>query len=334
MNQQIREQLIGYVLGALDEGEQRLVEQQLEHDPTWREELESVQKCLEPLADAYESYDPPPDLAHKTSVFVTEESQRLQVVRPCRPEKILEGGFDTRSRWRPADWVVVGGICLAAATLFFPAVLNSRFSARIATCQYNFRDLGLALTQFSEATHERFFPAIPTEGNRAFAGVYAPLLQEAGLLSDSRLVICPESSLANDAKHFRIPTIVEIDSASGNQILLLQYTAGGTYAYNLGFIWNGQHMPARNFGRAHYVIMADAPSHDWSRGAIHGKGLNVLYEDGHVQYFGNRKELLLADDPFCNRYGRCEAGVDIEDAVVAPSYFPPVLTNISLVKHK
>ena len=328
MNNQIREQLIGYVLGALEASELRAVEQQIERDPQWRAELAEVQKALEPLVDTYQEFDPPPDLVQKTCQFVQQESERLQVVRPCRPEAVLEGGFDTRSRWRLADWVVVGGICLAAAALFFPAILNSRLSARIAYCQNNLRELGLALTQFSEATHERFFPAVAIEGNRAFAGIYAPILSNNGYISDSNLVICPASSVAQEHENNRIPTVEEIDRARGDRILILQRQAGGSYAYTVGYLDNGKHCTARNQGRTYYAIMADAPSLDWN-GPTHGNGVNVLYEDMHVKLIVNCGNPIAGDDPYRNFLGRPEAGVHCDDAVVAASFSPPLLTNVS-----
>ena len=329
MNEQIRAQLIGYVLGALEDNEQRSVEQQLEQNPLWRQELAAVQQSLEPLIDAYEQHDPPAGLAQKACQFVAQESERLHVVRPCRPEAILEGGFDTRSRWRLADWIVVGGVCLAAAALFFPALLNSRLSARISVCQNNLRELGIALTQFSEATHERFFPSVPTMGNRGVAGIYAPVLQDAGLLADASLLICPESPFADEFATHRIPTLKEIDLARGDRILVLQRTAGGSYAYSVTYLVKGEHRTARNQGRTHYAIMADAPSLDWS-GPLHGQGLNVLYEDMHVRFFSTRKQGTVGDDPFRNLLGRPEAGMHSDDAVVAPSCFPPLLTNVSI----
>jgi hypothetical protein len=329
VNEQIREQLIGYVLGSLDAQEQSFVERQLGADPAWRRELEIVQKTLEPLAEAYHEYEPPNELAERACRFVAEESGRLKVERPCPRIRHGDGGFDESRRWRLADWVVLAGICLAAVSLFFPALLNSRISARIIACQDNLRELGLALSRFSETTRERYLPPVATEGNRAFAGFYAPVLQDAGLLRDSQRVICPESKLLRELRQFRIPSTLEIDSAVGDQILLMQRFAGGAYAYSLSFVSKGEYQRPRNLGRTYFVVMADAPSLDSGGVAVHGKGLNVLYEDSHVRYVCDwlNDRSVMRDNPFCNRIGRMEAGRDIDDAVVAPSHFPPLLKN-------
>jgi hypothetical protein len=333
VNDQIREQLIGYVLGALDEHEHQYVEQQLGSDPLWQCELEAVQKHLEPLVDAYREYQPPVDLGQRTRMFVAQESARLNVERPRRSQSTFDGSYEVAGRWRMADWVVVAGICMAAGALFFPALLNSRFSARMVSCQHNLREIGVALTRFSETSRDRLLPAAATDGNRAFAGFYACELQQAGFLPDSRLVICPDSPLARDANHFRIPKTSEIDAAVGEEILLMQRVAGGAYAYTLGYICNGQFFGPRNLNRPYFVLMADAPSLEFGRFAVHGKGLNVLYEDCHVRYVCDlqKDNDVLVDNPFCNRFGRIEAGTDIDDAVVAPSYHPPLLKNTSTV---
>jgi hypothetical protein len=335
VNDPIREQLIGYVLGALEGAEHQYVEQQLGTDPRWRQELEAVQRCLEPLAEAYHEHEPPPDLAQRACRFVSLESERLKVTRPRHAAGTRTGAQETpyggemAGRWRMADWVVLAGVCLVAMSLFFPALMNSRFSARLTYCQGNLRELGISLAQFSDTTQQRFLPAVPESGNRAFAGFYAPTLKDSGFLTESRYVICPEAAPARDAGSFRIPSTVEIDTASGDQILLLQREAGGSYAYTLGHMFGGRHVTPRNLQRAYFALMADAPSLEFGRFAIHGKGLNILYEDGHIEFVVDwgKQRAANADNPFCNRMGRVEAGMDINDAVVAPSYCPPTLKN-------
>jgi hypothetical protein len=327
VDDRLREQLIGYALGALDDAEQLEIEQRLTADPQLRRDLEVVQKSLEPLADAYVEHDPPPGLAAKACSYVASEAERLQVVQPGR----LSGSvsLETRSRWALADWLVVGGICASAVLLFFPAVLNSRFLSRVTMCQDNLRHLGTSLIRYSEYVGNGAFPAVETEGNRSFAGIYGPKLAECGLLPDNRRVICPDSELAAKTEFFRIPTVAEIDEARGRQILILQRLAGGSYAYSLGVILNGQHRAVKNLGRAHFAIMADSPRNSLSQPA-HQHGQNILYEDLHITFVANGPNVKLVDDPFCNRFGRCEAGVDINDAVVAPSDCPPIRTNAIL----
>jgi hypothetical protein len=324
VDDRLHERLLGYALGALDEAEQLEMERQLAADPGLRRDLETVQQSLEPLADVYTDHNPPPGLAAKACAYVADEAERLQAVQPGISRAAAR--LETRSRWSLADWVVMSGICAAAILLFFPAVLNSRFLSRVTMCQNNLRQLGTSLVHYSEYFGDGYLPHVPTEGNRSFAGIYSPTLQECGLLVDSRQVICPDSALAAQAEPFRVPTVSEIDAARGRQILILQQRAGGSYAYNLGVILDGRHMPVQNRGRAYFAIMADAPQNSWGQ-PVHQHGANILYEDMHISFVVNGPHVQLIDDPFCNRFGRCEAGVDINDAVVAPSDFPPVRSN-------
>ncbi|MCP4943925.1 MAG: hypothetical protein GY924_18365, partial [Planctomycetaceae bacterium] len=63
----MHEDLIGYLLGALEPHEMRRVAQWLEEDPEARQELEAIERSLRPLEEAYEPPEPPPqDLVAKT----------------------------------------------------------------------------------------------------------------------------------------------------------------------------------------------------------------------------------------------------------------------------
>ena len=327
MDERLREQLLGYALGSLDDSEALEIERRLSTEPALRQELENVQRSLEPLADAYVEHDPPPGLAAQACAYVAAEAERLDAAQPGISRSRVH--LETRSRWSIADWVVVGGICAAAVLLFFPATLNSRFMSRVNLCQDNLRQLGISLVKYSEYVGNGFFPAIPTDGNRSFAGFYSSELLEYGLLPDQRRLICPDSQLAAQSQFFNVPSKSEIDAAEGHRILILQQLGGGSYAYSLGVISNGKHMAVRNCGRAHFAIMADAPRTAWVQ-PVHQHGQNILYEDLHISFVVNGPNVRLIDDPFSNRFGRCEAGVDVNDAVVAPSDFPPLRTNAIL----
>ena len=73
------------------------------------------------------------------------------------------------------DMAMAATVLVAAILLIFPAIANSRFSARRAACQENLRELGTALTQYSQA-NGGYFPAVPSQGKLATAGIYAPVL--------------------------------------------------------------------------------------------------------------------------------------------------------------
>ena len=332
MNDRIREQLLGYLLGALDDDERLEVEQQLEANPPWREELESLALSLEPLAETYEELEPPAGLAERTCSLIAGRT----AVTPAGGKTLhpaTRAEIRGRSRWSIADVVVMAGVCLAGAMLFFPVISQSRYAARLQACQNNLRELGFALIDYSEKAGRGHFPEVPVEGNRAVAGIYAPLLLDAGYLTDERQIICPSSALAQQTENWELSSLDEIDGASGQTLLLIQRSIGGSYGYSLGVVVNGLYRAPKNLGRSHFALMADAPSLQLAeyRSTNHGgRGNNILYEDGHTQYVV--ESCVEGDNPFVNRLGWREAGVDIDDAVVAPSFAPPFVTKVSYVK--
>ncbi len=199
--------------------------------------------------------------------------------------------------------------------------------------QDNLRELGIALVDYSEKAGQGHFPEVPTEGNRAVAGIYAPVLLDAGYLTDENRIICPSSALAREADTWELPTLNQIDQASGRLLMLFHRSMGGSYGYSLGVVDNGRHRAPRNLGRTYFALMADAPSLQLAghRSTNHGgRGDNILYEDGHIRYVVESN--AQGDDPFLNRLGWIEAGIDPDDAVVAPGFVPPFVTQVSYLR--
>ncbi|MBP88582.1 MAG: hypothetical protein CMJ64_18015 [Planctomycetaceae bacterium] len=334
VNDRTRAQLLGYLLDALEDSERQEVERQLESNRDLRDELDSIATTLEPLAETYTEHDPPGGLAARTCTVVEDQ---LTVPASAAFPTSMAGEIRPRSRWCMADVVVLAGICLAAAMLFFPAIAQSRYSARLAGCENNLRELGIALINYSEKAGRGYFPKVPIEGNQAFAGIYGPVLRDSGYLSDPQYVICPSSTIAAHLADFEMPTLIEIDGASGTALIMIHRTAGGSYAYNLGVVVDGQYRAARNQGRTHFALMADSPSRQLAgyRSSNHGgRGQNFLYEDGHVQYVVECWSDTSQDHPFENRLGWTEAGVDANDAVVGPSFATPFVTNVSNIRSR
>ena len=326
VNERLREQLLGYALGALEESEVRALEPLLAADPALREELERIQQSLEPLAESYEEFTPPPGLAVAACAYVQEEAERLQRTHPgvelATTSSRTVGSGSSEGRWSLADWFVFGGVCAVAVALFFPAVVNSRFMAQITSCQNNERVLGISMVDYSEGPGRGCFPSVPSSGNRAFAGVCVPILCDQGMLTDPGVLVCPDSALARFGQPLNPPTLEDIDAATGDEVLIMQRMSGGSYAFSLGVIENGRLVPVRNQRRPTFAILADSPWDAYGESA-HRHGRNILYEDLHIGFVPDLAAAELPDNPYFNRMGRCEAGRDCDDAVVAPSYFPP-----------
>lgn len=344
----MREELVGYLLDALDADERATLEQRLHQDTRLRHELELLHESLEPLRVDEGTWDPPQGLAARTCAFVARHTlDRPKVeraatnrrpVRTLAPEKTLApattGAF-FRSSWSFADMAVAAGIFLAATTLLFPALQHSRNNARIAGCQNNLRQLGTSLAEYSQF-NGNYFPSIPSAGNLAAAGLYAVQLAEKQLLPEEQLLLCPSSQLVAQREAcdlFHLPCRQDLETASGAQLASLQKKMGGSYGYTLGYLEDGEYRSVRNQGRSNFAIMADTPSldvegrHSLNHG---GCGQNVLYEDGHVKYVTSCMPNDLADHIYLNDDGLMAAGIHEQDSAIGSSHtapLPRVLAN-------
>ena len=131
----MREQLLGYLLDALEPSERTSVEHQLAGNPAWQDELKVLARALEPLRAAPREYEPSPGLAVRTCEFVMHRAAvtpaSAEVVRgtpKLRPVREVVG-VPSPSRWTFADIAVAAGIVLAASMILFPAINHSRYTA-------------------------------------------------------------------------------------------------------------------------------------------------------------------------------------------------------------
>lgn len=325
MSDSVREQLLGHLLGALESDEQAEIETQLGNDPECRKELALLRRQLEPLTALKEDFQPPAGLAERTCLFVDKHRAAPTPAKGrLRPEVAPPSWV---SRLSFLDIAMAATVLVAAGLLIFPAVQNSRFSAQKAACADNLRELGVALNQYSHI-HNGKFPVVPSTGKLAAAGIYAPVLAQNGLLTEVNRVVCPSSSLAAQMNGFRVPTFNELELTSPTQMANLRTTMGGSYGYNLGYTQNGEYQPTKNLYRDNFAIMSDAPNMNAPnfQSANHGgRGQNVLFEDGNVQFLTTTKPLGSTDDIFTNDAGKVAAGLNSNDSVLGSSGTAPIM---------
>jgi prepilin-type processing-associated H-X9-DG protein len=368
----MREDLIGYLLGALDPDEMERVTEALRNDPALRDELEQLRRMLEPLDQANEIFEPPGDLIDRTMASIPPgvcsdpDLDGVQSGMPNVPAANLPvessaesgdqssdgGGWDSDAASRPKDsgqrteaTVVLSGVApidqhwrffdfvglamaaMVLAGLVLPEILRQRAAARAVVCQSQLRQAGTALVEYLIRASDRRFPKLQTVGPEAFAGMYAVQLNDAGLIPGGRPMWCP--SLDRPAPEFlrAIPSRQEIHRAAPAQLARLQRIAGGHYAYTLGIFEQGQYRAPRFEGRPGFAILADAPLRtvDRWRTPHDNRGFNILFEDGHVQFVADFETSQILDHPFLNRSGEVEAGLDPNDASLAPSATPPFM---------
>jgi len=325
----MREEVLDYVIGGLDESEHADLSRRIEADPELKAEADRLGRRIRERLRLPHEHQPPLGLAARTCEMVFARLD--QGPWPAAAEK--DGGLSVYPRsgrrdfrdWTFSDTLIAGTVLLAAALLFFPAISQSRYHARLAECQNHLRELGVALTNFADLNNGAF-PEAATEGNLAAAGVYAPILRENALLLNERLVICPASPQAEE-EDFVLPTRAELEAAKGPELVRLQRKMGGSYGYSLGYRLGGQVVGPRNRARPHFAIMSDMPrdreigSNSLNHG---GRGQNLLFEDGHVRYLSECRLPPTGDLFFANDAGRMEAGLHPDDAVIGASHVPPL----------
>ena len=319
----MREQLVGYLFGALDRDEAVRVEQALA-DPRLgaglRQDLEALRIAVQPLERDRDPVPPPPGLAARTVRFVAAQTAAPRpALRPPTPA-------DREPAAGPRAWLdraIMAATALAACVLVMPLLLESIGAARARRAERNLQRLAGALQGYGES--HRMYPTPPASGPLSRAGLYAPtLVSEQRIVADDGTVLVPDTELARRGD-FRVPSLEELRAAVGTpRFEELVRTMGGDYGYTLGHRdATGGLQPNRNRRRAHHPLMADAPDHTAERSANHPEGMHfLLFEDGHVRRL-TTEGLHREDHLYRNHDGKVAAGKDDEDAVIGDSHDQP-----------
>ena len=325
------QQLLGYLLGALEDDERGALEEQLRTSTELRQRLAGLRKQIERLRGASCEFEPPPGLARRTCHFIAAFAEAPPAQAPAAAASRATSlprlaQPPSGERWRWSDVSVMAGVMVTAVLLVFPAIESSRFRARVTACQENLQQLGTALVRYSEH-HGNYFPQVPQQGNLAAAGVYAPVLLNDGLLDSPQRVVCAGSSLAA-GRSFQVPSLGQLQAATGRELERLRSLTGGSYGYSLGYVEDGRYVSTRNLSRPTFALMADAPSDTLPgfQSENHGgRGQNVLFEDGHVGFLTSSRPIEDGDDVFVNDTGLVAAGDHRNDSVVAGSGAAPLV---------
>jgi hypothetical protein len=322
------ENLVGYLLGALEPEERRQVEAYLRTSHCARERLALLRQALEPLAADEAAPEPEPSLWVRTLSRVAEQTCRPLPRAPhtlrARPSAVPRPG------WRRPDALVAAGIVLCVGLLIPPALSQVRYRHNILACQNNLRLFYNALQDYSER-HEGHFPNPADESlePRNVAGMFVPILNQEHLLPEEVSVSCPSQGR-------QPPSRLSLrDVATMRHEEFGQYvpTLAGCYAYSLGYCdENGQHglrLDPNQPVNTQMPILADGPPAgvDWGNlgnSPNHaGRGQNVLYIDGHCGFWTNRTVGVNGDDIYVNFDREVKAGKALWDAVLGGSAARP-----------
>ena len=157
----MHEDLIGYLLGALEPHEMRRMAKWLAEDPEARRELEKIERSLRPLEESYEPPESPPeDLVARTLAALPPmpspdrsgetstsfglggeahlvESGSHELVDLPRLEPSIDHVRGRGYGW--TDWLGAAAAAVVMLTVIIPALAAGRLEARKTACQEHLR---------------------------------------------------------------------------------------------------------------------------------------------------------------------------------------------------
>ncbi len=324
------ENLVGYLLDALDPEEQQTVEAYLLAHPEGQHQLDLLRQSLQPLQADRDEFEPPHGLWVQTLALIAEHRCRKL---PEAPKPPPSQRAPLRRSWRFADLAVAASILLCVGVLIPPALSMLNGYYQRLGCQNNLRGLGMALLHYQDLDPQ-FHPAkeqergtfpnparLPEPFN--VAGFSVPMLRDVGLAQNVSLA-CPSQPAS-------VPggwTARDLKQLRDEEFRRLAPQLIGSYAYALGYRENNQ-VQMRLPCDGPMPIMADAPPSDVGLVASSdrnspnhaGRGQNILFTDGHVIYITSRF-WNGSDDLFLNQLNQVAPGIDPCDVVLGASATP------------
>jgi prepilin-type processing-associated H-X9-DG protein len=303
MTDPMHQQLLGHLLGALDDEEQEWVERRLDEDPDYRRHCLLWRRRLASVEAALPEFEPPPGLAERTCRLVAACAAAMASPRVAAgprgkmsPETAFPAGA-ARVAW--CDVAALGLLAVMAVALIFPAIYGSRFQARLAACQNNLRQFGLALAEYSHRQGEAL-SHLAADGHLTGVGLSAARLMEAGFAPNGGRALLPDAWLASQGFH----------NVSGTR-RVPYITVGGDSSRRLTNNWPGTWRAGTADAEQESAslptalpLLADAPSADMPGQPLcshDGRGRNVFFADGQVRFLpcslsADAAEIVLSGD--------------------------------------
>jgi hypothetical protein len=320
------ENLLGYLLDALDPDARRAVEAHLRARPEARLRLAELRRLLAPLDADAETPEPPPDLAERTLERVADRPiRRLPAAPPPSPG---QAGAPVRRNLRRADLIAASLVLVLTAGLGMTWLARQWRDYQVLACQNNLRQMWTALQGYADQHPENggAFPRVQSEPPRNFAGVFTPILADSGVLTAETTPTCPAPGRRGPAPC----SLADLDDLARNQPD--EYRArtrdlGGDYAYTLGYRVGDALMGLSRDSGDLLPILADRPSDAGAGNSPNhgGAGQNVLYIGGQVRWCAEPNVGVDQDDIYLNLKYRVLAGEHRFDTVLGPSEAAPCL---------
>jgi hypothetical protein len=294
----IHQQLLGHLLGALDDDEQEWVEARLERDADYRRHYAELRRHMGPLLAARPDFEPPHGLAEQTCRLVSSFTPAARKAESPRSRMSPDAALPSRgSRVSWLDVAAVAMILVVFGILIPPALHSSRFHSRLASCQDGLRLVGLALTEYGYH-HGSELSELAENERLTTAGQFVADLFDDRLAPDDGRTICPDAWLAvQGALHWSHPGtwLVGIESPPACSGETGSSSAADSWAHAgkvssldwSGIERNGTFDGSADPPPAAVALLADAPSAalpDQAFDYHEGQGRNRFFEDGHVDF--------------------------------------------------
>ena len=217
--------------------------------------------------------------------------------------------------------VLLGGMCV-------PWVLRQWHAAAVLACQNNMSTYGAAMVRYSDQ-HQGQFPRIEESGCHSFAGMFVPLLRNAGLLADTPHLLCGprQAGLA--------PATVEDmeqlwQQADRDAFQRRARHLAGNYAYTLGYrddagILNGLPTTIRTSPSSPITVPARR---------IHPTAPTMAATARMCSTATTTCRWCISpnvgcehDNIYLNRHDKIEAGIGPDDTILGPGEATPGFLN-------
>ena len=317
--------LVGYLLNALDPDDHAAVESRLRDNPEEQDQLDRLKLALAPLAADDENEAPSPYLVVNTIARIAEHHCRKLPPAPPAPPPIHE--LPQRRGWRWADALIAAGILLCVLTLVPTLAFRLWRQYQVYACASNLHKFHDGLMRYAD-THDRALPMVQPWGAQSVAGIFVPILHDAGALdSDVRVTCMPTSD--QQALNRSVKNMEDLFAERPDEFWAVARKLSGCYAYTLGYFdgTNLKGLQQNDDGRS--PVLADCPPIGTAlfagrNSSNHGgRGQNVLFLDGSVAFCTHRNFGLDGDDIYLDRQHRQRAGVDRTDTVLGTSGASP-----------
>jgi hypothetical protein len=321
------ENLLGYLLDALDPDAYRAVEAHLRLHPDARARLEELGQMLAPLTADAAAPEPPSHLAAFTLARVAAHQTAQRLLAAPQPSR-RQIGMPFRRGPRRADLVVAGLILLLSAGMGMTWLARQWRDYRVLACQNNLHGIWTALQVYADGHPEGggAFPRVEVEPPRNFAGVYMPVLTDAGAVGANVNTACPAQN-QRPTTTCSLSELEELSRRRPDEYQALTRDLGGDYAYTLGYREGDELMGLRRDSGNLLPILADRPRTDGRGNSPNhgGAGQNVLYIGGQVRWCVEPTVGVDRDDIYRNLKNQVLAGEHQLDTVLGSSEATPCL---------